>query len=201
MRGCPRDQATDKTSAGEVLYSKTRPLHPHHTPSLLLFTAYKNGLETFYEKVLNGRKHKKRRREAGRRIRLWQNMEQRHFPRLRTVTYNHNVYTGDTLSKNRRNSSDSREKCQCLRPAVIMINIQSVGARLGTDVSLGSNVSGSGVGLAHPYLKVLRGGGGWNKGCHRKSRRQQEWLKVSAIGREGDDEGQCVMWLLTVKQY
>lgn len=98
-------------------------------------------------------------------------MEQRHFPRLRTVTYNHNVYTGDTLSKNRRNSSDSREKCQCLRPAVIMINIQSVGARLGTDVSLGSNVSGSGVGLAHPYLKVLRGGGGLKQGLSQEEQK------------------------------
>lgn len=67
--GCPKDQATGKSSQGEVLYTQTRPLHPHPTPSLLLFTAGKENKKKekeelvqrrFMEKCLKGEKEKER---------------------------------------------------------------------------------------------------------------------------------------------
>lgn len=64
MRGCPKDQATEQNFSGRGIIYQNTPLTSTPHPSLLLFTAgkkkKKKGPETFYGKVLKGRKGTKK---------------------------------------------------------------------------------------------------------------------------------------------
>lgn len=81
-----------------IIYQNT-PLHPHPTPRssssssrLFFFYYYLNRVHRrFMEKCLNGREREKGEgRECHKMVQFL-----RYFPRLRTITYHHNVYAQD----------------------------------------------------------------------------------------------------------